>query len=574
MALSPYLATIGGYNELRERENKNALARQAGGMLASGDQAGARNALWQGGELEAGSQIDQGMAPSRKSQAEAMDKWTQGLGRILQDPRFQGNPEAAWQAAAPFAERLGLNPEALAKDKPNYDRDPEGWATFWNGQAQREKAEFAKGSDGSYTAADPYTGRPLYQYQAPTPDKYEQFDPEKEIRRIPGRQGSQAPGTPGFNPNAPDPRAPRNQRNANPGNIEDGPFARSLPGYAGSDGRFARFSDPNAGQSAQLALLDSYGKRGLNTVAGIINRWAPPSENDTQGYARFVAQKLGVDPNQPLDMNNPQVKQALAAAITTFEGGPGSGGRTAQGGPELVRPAQPKKSTANAPPSGFRWKADGSLEPIPGGPADTISQGGKVTGEERTAGFLASRLADSLKNLSALDRTAPDASKPGLMEKVAENAPWVGGQGTANLVRSADRQQVIANQLDVLDAALTLGTGAAYTREQLVNYRDTYFPALTDKPATVTAKRQKLIALLNAAKIKAGRSAPPELDVALEAARQQWGGGSQRAVAPQTRPAGGANATQAGKRLSPDEAAKLKPGTRFIGQDGVERIRK
>jgi hypothetical protein len=133
-----YFDTLKNLEGIRQRENQNALARQAGGMLAQGDQTGARNALWQGGELDAGFKIEEGMASSRKAKAEAMDKWTTGLGRMLQDPRYQGNPDAAWGDAVAFAGQLGIDPEALNRDKAAFDRNPEGWAQFWNGKAQEE----------------------------------------------------------------------------------------------------------------------------------------------------------------------------------------------------------------------------------------------------------------------------------------------------------------------------------------------------------------------------------------------------------------------------------------------------
>jgi hypothetical protein len=115
---------------------------------------------------------------------------------------------------------------------------------------------------------------------------------------------------------------PRGIRNNNPLNIENGQFTQSQPGYAGSDGRFAQFTDAAAGTNAASALLDSYARRGLNTVSGIVNRWAPPSDNNpTSNYAASVAKQMGVDPNQPLDMSNPQVKSALISAMAGFENG-------------------------------------------------------------------------------------------------------------------------------------------------------------------------------------------------------------------------------------------------------------
>lgn len=114
---------------------------------------------------------------------------------------------------------------------------------------------------------------------------------------------------------------PRGIRNNNPGNIEAGNFAASVPGFQGSDGRFARYETPEQGIQAADKLLVSYAGRGLNTVSSIVNRWAPPSENDTGAYAATVAKELGVDPNQPLDMNNPQIRSGIIRAKIRVENG-------------------------------------------------------------------------------------------------------------------------------------------------------------------------------------------------------------------------------------------------------------
>jgi len=115
---------------------------------------------------------------------------------------------------------------------------------------------------------------------------------------------------------------PRGIRNFNPGNIQDGPFARSQPGYVGSDGRFAQFDTMDHGIDAQSSLLQGYGNKGLNTLNAIINRWAPSSDgNNTNAYASFVGKKIGVDPNQPLDMNDPNVRKNIAMAMDRFENG-------------------------------------------------------------------------------------------------------------------------------------------------------------------------------------------------------------------------------------------------------------
>lgn len=116
---------------------------------------------------------------------------------------------------------------------------------------------------------------------------------------------------------------PRGLRNNNPGNIIDGPFAKNLPGYAGTDGKFAKFASLDDGNAAIDRLLQSYGNRGFNTPSAITNRWAPASDgNNPQAYAQNVARALGVDVNAPLDMNNPQTLSTLRSAITRQENGP------------------------------------------------------------------------------------------------------------------------------------------------------------------------------------------------------------------------------------------------------------
>ncbi|MFO5854168.1 hypothetical protein ACLBSO_29315, partial [Klebsiella pneumoniae] len=63
-------------------------------------------------------------------------------------------------------------------------------------------------------------------------------------------------------------------------------------------------------------------RQGIDTVGEIINRWAPPSDNnDTAAYIKAVCAQLGVTANQPLDASNPDTLQALCAAIIKHENG-------------------------------------------------------------------------------------------------------------------------------------------------------------------------------------------------------------------------------------------------------------
>jgi len=114
---------------------------------------------------------------------------------------------------------------------------------------------------------------------------------------------------------------PRGIRNNNPGNIEAGAFTQKLPGFIGSDGRFAQFETPEQGVNAMGQLLESYGRRGHNTLSKIINRWAPSTENNTRAYIQSVASNTGIDPNMPLDLSDPNIKNAVTQAMILHENG-------------------------------------------------------------------------------------------------------------------------------------------------------------------------------------------------------------------------------------------------------------
>ena len=58
--------------------------------------------------------------------------------------------------------------------------------------------------------------------------------------------------------------------------------------------------------------------RGLNSIASIINTYAPSSENDTAAYISAVSSETGLAPNAPL---TPAHIAALVPAIIYHENG-------------------------------------------------------------------------------------------------------------------------------------------------------------------------------------------------------------------------------------------------------------
>ena len=115
---------------------------------------------------------------------------------------------------------------------------------------------------------------------------------------------------------------PKNQRPAGPdGAPLDKAAMTNNPGNVGNFGDQVRvyptILDGLKGMRANL-LSPAYAKN--PTVAGIISRWSPSNENDTSALIKDTAAMMGVDPNQPLNLNDPQTMKGLMRAITVNEG--------------------------------------------------------------------------------------------------------------------------------------------------------------------------------------------------------------------------------------------------------------
>ena len=113
---------------------------------------------------------------------------------------------------------------------------------------------------------------------------------------------------------------PRGIRNHNPGNIEKG---TAWNGMADSqpDPRYITFVTPQYGIRAMARILRTYRERyKLTTIEGIISRWAPPSENPTDKYIKFVADRVGVAAGVVLPATD-EIIARLIAAIIRFENG-------------------------------------------------------------------------------------------------------------------------------------------------------------------------------------------------------------------------------------------------------------
>ena len=110
----------------------------------------------------------------------------------------------------------------------------------------------------------------------------------------------------------------RNWRNNNPGNIQYSPYAKSK-GAIGTDGRYAIFPTLDAGMAAKKDLLFGSAYNNLS-IAQAISKYAPPHENNTEGYIQAIVAATKATPDTIMSQLNDNQKQQLLNAVTKQEG--------------------------------------------------------------------------------------------------------------------------------------------------------------------------------------------------------------------------------------------------------------
>ena len=119
---------------------------------------------------------------------------------------------------------------------------------------------------------------------------------------------------------------PRGIRNNNPLNI-----CRSRDKWKGlkaeqTDAAFCQFETMEYGWRAAFWLLTRtyYHKYRLFTIRSIIQKWAPPHENNTQAYIDNVSRLTGIPPDEPIGIPSDQPARwmMVATAMAIQENGP------------------------------------------------------------------------------------------------------------------------------------------------------------------------------------------------------------------------------------------------------------
>lgn len=112
---------------------------------------------------------------------------------------------------------------------------------------------------------------------------------------------------------------PRGIRNNNAGNIRGSDRFTWLGESGRDDKNFVIFDTPENGIRALTKVIKNYGKLyGINTLDGIIKRYAPASENNTQAYIAHAERALGISRHVPLSEAH---YRALVPVIIKHENG-------------------------------------------------------------------------------------------------------------------------------------------------------------------------------------------------------------------------------------------------------------
>ena len=114
----------------------------------------------------------------------------------------------------------------------------------------------------------------------------------------------------------------RGLNNRNPGNLRQSKGRYKGEVRPSRDPAFKQFETMAWGYRAIFVLLHTYRTRhGLRTIAAMIARWAPPSENKTELYIRTVSRRSGIPADRPLDTRDRRTMIPIAAAISFVENG-------------------------------------------------------------------------------------------------------------------------------------------------------------------------------------------------------------------------------------------------------------
>lgn len=281
------------------------------------------------------------------------------------------------------------------------------------------------------------------------------------------------------------------------------------------------FQQPSSYEEGIKAMDDNlrvYGtKHGINTLRGVISRYAPPQDkNDTEGYINFVAQRTGLKPDQEIDLSNPAVRHVISGPMILME----KGGKNIFGAKSAVAQttAQPsatettddfssflmggkaeptkeeKKSTPKIPRleerknllKGLASVADIAISAVPAAASQVVYAGGRAFGqspEEATA------TAQKVANAPSIGKTFGITEDPAykqeatrrIMDKIGQ---YIGEGADAISQKTGIPKQDVENMLGTLGVGVgTKLPSPKTTALKLQEQFDNRFPKTAQAPS-------------------------------------------------------------------------------------------
>ena len=110
-------------------------------------------------------------------------------------------------------------------------------------------------------------------------------------------------------------------RNNNWFNVRHSPDNQWIGQTGGDESDYAKFENPVYGIRAADKVLANYQNlHGIDTISDTINRYAPPSDNNpTDNYINYVSEHMGIDPDERIDLSNPDIRARMMQAMVGFE---------------------------------------------------------------------------------------------------------------------------------------------------------------------------------------------------------------------------------------------------------------
>lgn len=177
------------------------------------------------------------------------------------------------------------------------------------------------------------------------------------------------------------------------------------------------------------------------------------------------------------------------------------------------------------------------------------------TADQFLAGTYAFRMNDANQTLADLEKGGYD---PGAIKNAVMNPDYL------NLIKDPQQRQCAQAMRSFINATLRRESGAAIAESEFESGRKQYFAQPGDDAETLEKKRKTRLQTMSGFKAQA-RGAYDLVKQQYQAELAPGGGTTQQNLdgSPKALPT-----------LTPSEAAKLQPGTHFLGTDGQEHVRK